>query len=57
VTAKQKELMGKHGTPSEFRQACYSAFCNLMITAEEFESGVAKYEKEWKEAGVCEKKT
>jgi hypothetical protein len=52
VTKKQEALKKKHGTPAQFREACYYAFCNLMITAEELEKGVAKYEKEWKEAGV-----
>lgn len=51
MTKKQKELKKKHGTPEDFRLACYRAYINLEINGGEYERGVAKYEKEWEEAG------
>lgn len=51
MTDKQKELKKKHGTPEEFRAACLRAYFNLEIDEREYERAVAKYEKEWKEAG------
>jgi hypothetical protein len=51
MTGKQQELMKKHGTPKDFERACENAFRNLMITWEEYEDAVSKYQEEWAEAG------
>lgn len=52
MTKKQEKLEKKHGTPEVFRAACLRAYFNLEIDEREYERAVAKYEKEWEEAGV-----
>jgi hypothetical protein len=51
MTKAQEALMAKHGAPEEFERAVWEAYCNLFITHEEAEVGIAKYREEWAEAG------
>lgn len=57
MTNAQKALAKKHGTPSEFIRAVYAANAQGLCNIEEADAGIAKYEKEWKEAGKRERWT
>jgi hypothetical protein len=50
MTRKQKALAKKHGTPAEFAQACYACVPG-DISIDEASAAVAKYNREWAEAG------
>ena len=51
LTPEQLKLLNNHGTPSEFAISCIRAFYTLMITEEEAVAAIAKYNREWEEAG------
>lgn len=51
LTAKQKELKEKHGTPAKFAAAVYEAVPGY-ISMDEAKAAVDKYNAEWYEAGV-----
>lgn len=48
MTAAQKQLKKKHGTPEEFEQACRAC---LEITHQEEVAAIRKYRDEWNRAG------
>ncbi len=48
MTTEQESLKAKHGTPEEFAAAVYA--CE-MISGNEADAAVAKYDREWMEAG------
>lgn len=50
LTAKQRELMAKHGHPGEFAVAVYKAVPSF-ISMDEAEESIRKYNREWAEAG------
>jgi hypothetical protein len=45
------ELEKAHGTPDEFAAACNRAADQLAITTAECNAAIAKYRREWDEAG------
>lgn len=47
-TQGQVELRKKHGTPSEFAEACVAAIGEISV--KEAREAIAKYLKEWKAA-------
>lgn len=51
LTEKQRRLMQAHGTPGEFAIACTRAVYSLDITPQEADAAIAKYNREWEEAG------
>lgn len=51
MTESQRQLKEKHGTPEKFEKAVWVAYCDLWITESEALSGIARYKREWLEAG------
>ena len=51
MTIRQARLATKHGTPAQFRGAVEWAYRQLVITRDEADTAIAKYEAEWREAG------
>jgi len=51
LSKKQKELKRKHGTPEKFAIACYIAVPGV-ISVNEANAAIEKYNKEWIEAGL-----
>ena len=47
MTAKQRALAKKHGTPTQFETACTNAWFAGDITDKECDRAVAKYNREW----------
>lgn len=47
MTAKQRELAEKHGTPAEFEANVWTAYAHCFITFDEARDGIAKYKAEW----------
>ena len=50
MSSTQVRLLGKHGSPAAFAQACYKAVPD-DISMEEARVAVEKYQREWDEAG------
>lgn len=50
LTAKQKRLKKKHGTPHQFSKGVYAALGEVSLF--EAERAIADYEREWLEAGI-----
>ncbi len=51
MTPAQLELVERHGTPDQFRAACWNACCQLFVTVEEFHAAADKYDAEFATAG------
>lgn len=52
MTANQKKLSEKYGTPEQFENAIWSAYTDLFITSREADFAVKKYRDKWNEAGT-----
>ena len=57
MNAAQKELADKHGTPEEFSQAVWRSCDSLEITVTEAVVAIAKYDDEFREAGLKKERT
>jgi len=51
ISDKQRKLAKLHGTPEEFENAVWRAYCDLYITMDEALNGIKKYKNEWRAAG------
>lgn len=54
--SKYEELIKKHGTVAEFKEALDKAFCDLMITKEEANKALIDYLDELTSARLADRK-
>ena len=51
MTKEQRKLADKHGIPIQFADKVMEACARMMITPQEAEAAIVKYDAEWTEAG------